>query len=125
MKFSTLLQHVTPHRNTLVLIVLLLLAGSIVSLANPWIAGQLTRSILMPGESLHGPQVILLAWLGLLAVRSLLGFSSQYLVGITAEAMSARLRNRVYEHLQILPLAYHQERRQDYFGASGLRSAHR
>ena len=92
MKFSTLLQHVTPHRNTLVQIVLLLLAGSIVSLANPWIAGQLTRSILLPEESLHAPQLILLAWLGLLAVRSLLGFSTQYLVGITMEAMSARLR---------------------------------
>ena len=112
MKFTTLLQHVTPHRSTLVLIVLLLLAGSVISLVNPWVAGLLTYSILTPAKSAYAPQIILLAWLGLLAVRSVLSFATQYTVGVTAETMSARLRSRVYEHLQVLPLAYHQDRRQ-------------
>ncbi len=92
---------------------MLLLAGSAVTLANPWIAGQLTQSILDgPKSQLPAFQLILLAWFALIAVRSFLTFASSYLVGSTGALMAARLRTRVYEHLQILPLAYYQERRQ-------------
>ena len=112
LKYSKLLQIVTPHRNTLLLILALLLAGSVIALANPWIAGLLTQSILNGEESsLPSFQFILLAWFGLLIIRSLLGFASSYLVGSTGETMAARLRSRVYEHLQILPMTYYQDQR--------------
>jgi len=112
MKFTALLQHVTPHRNTLIFIVLLLLLNSAVSLANPWLAGLLTQSILEGSESgLPAFQIILLGWLVLLAIRSLLGFATSYLVGSTGVTMSARLRSRVYEHLQILPMGYYHDRK--------------
>jgi FeS assembly ATPase SufC len=112
LKYGSLLHVITPHRSTLLLILLLLLAGSLVSLANPWIAGQLTQSIL-DGPEAHLPsfQLILLAWFVLLIIRSLLGFASSYLVGSTGERMAARLRSRVYEHLQILPMTYYQDQR--------------
>ena len=113
MKYSTLLNYITPHRNTLVLIVLLLLASSLLSLANPWIAGKLTESVISgPDSGLPAFQFILLAWLGLIAIKGLLSFTTSYLVGSTGAQTGARLRARVYEHLQILPLAYYQERRQ-------------
>jgi ABC-type multidrug transport system fused ATPase/permease subunit len=112
LKYSALLAIVTPHRRTLLLILALLLADSAVALANPWIAGLLTKSILENATgTLPSFQWILLAWFGLLAVKSLLGFASSYLIGATGAGMAARLRTRVHDHLQILPLGYHQERK--------------
>ena len=94
------------------LILALLLADSAAALANPWIAGLLTKSILEGEQSaLPAFQLILLGWFALLAIKSLLGFASSYLVGSTGADMAARLRSRVYEHLQILPLAYYQDRK--------------
>jgi ABC-type multidrug transport system fused ATPase/permease subunit len=110
-KYSALLQLVTPKRQTLLLILLLLLLGSAISLANPWIAGLLTETLL------NGPQTgkpdlktILLAWLGLVAVRGLIGFCSQYYISITGERMLAGLRSRIFDHLQFLPLGYFHDR---------------
>jgi ATP-binding cassette subfamily B protein len=112
LKYSALLYIVTPHRRTLLLILLLLLANSAAALASPWMAGLLTKSILGGNESgLPAFQLILLAWLALLAVKSLLSFSTSYLIGGTGENMAARLRSRVYEHLQILPMAFYHEKR--------------
>ena len=112
MKYSHLLNIVTPHRGTLFLILALLLAGSAVALANPWIAGKLTQSIIGgPQPDLPSFQLILLGWFALLAFKSLLGFGSSWLVGSTGETMAARLRSRVYEHLQILPMTYYQDQR--------------
>ncbi|MFC1695161.1 ABC transporter ATP-binding protein [Pseudomonadota bacterium] len=112
LKYGSLLHIVTPHRKTLVLILALLLAGSLASLANPWIAGKLTQSILGGAQpDLPSFQLILVGWFLLLAIKSLLGFASSYLVGSTGENMAARLRSRVYEHLQILPMTYYQQQR--------------
>ena len=94
------------------LILLLLLADSAAALASPWMAGLLTKSMLGGNESgLPAFQLILLAWLALLTVKSLLSFCTSYLIGGTGENMAARLRSRVYEHLQILPMAFFHEKR--------------
>ena len=112
MKYSALLYIITPQRRILLLILVLLVADSAAALASPWIAGMLTKSLLGGDESgLPAFQLILLAWFGLLAIKSLLGFSSSFLIGGTGENMAARLRSRVYEHLQILPMAFYQEKR--------------
>lgn len=93
------------------LIVLLLVLGGVISLANPWIAGQLTANIFDPESSRFSLRFILLTWTALLLLRALLGFANQYLIGITGEEMAAALRNRVYEHLQVLPMDYYQQRK--------------
>lgn len=111
MKFSTLLKYVTPHRRTLMLIMVLLVLGGIISLANPWIAGQLTANIFDPESTRFPLRLILLTWTALLLLRALLGFANHYLIGVTGEEMTAALRNRVYEHLQVLPMAYYQQRK--------------
>jgi ABC-type multidrug transport system fused ATPase/permease subunit len=112
-KFSGLLQYITPHRNTLIAIVAVMLLASAFSLASPWIAGQLTGIALgEPDVLFDSVGVLFTAWVGLMVANSLLGFTSSYLVGTTGEAMAARLRSRIYEHLQVLPLPYHQERSQ-------------
>ena len=99
MKFAILLQYLTPHRRVLLLILSLLFIGSLVSLVNPWIAGQLTK-IMMGGESYFpNLQLMLLAWLALIAVKSVLTFATEYMIGSTGETITAMLRTRLYDHL--------------------------
>lgn len=112
MKFTKLLQTITPHRSTLILVVVILLADSVAALAQPWIAGKLTTALLdQEGLNFEVIQLILLAWLGLVAAKSLLSFCSSYLIGSTGVKMAARLRKRVYEHMQMLPISYFHQRR--------------
>jgi len=112
LKFTTLIQFVTPQRTRLAAIVCILLAGSVVALAQPWLAGELARVIIGQTEGwMTTVKLILLVWLVLLMVRSLINFAGTWLIGATGEDMGAQLRARAYDHLQILPLAWHQERR--------------
>jgi len=112
MKFSLLLQYITPHRHVLLAVVGLLLAGSALSLAQPWLAGELTGILLESDKRITwSVQNILLLWLGLIILRSILGFFTQYTIGSTGEEMTARLRSRLYQHLQALPLGYYQKQR--------------
>lgn len=108
MKFTRLLHYVTPHRGTLVLVLVMLLADSLAALAQPWIAGRLTDATLGGGggNDFVAIQKILLFWLLLITVKSILNFFSSYQIGSTGEKMSARLRKRIYEHVQVLPISY-------------------
>ena len=113
MKFARLLQYITPHLTTLLLVLVLLTADSLAALAQPWIAGKLASAALDGGggNDFIAIQKILLLWLGLITVKSILSFCTSYLVGTTGERMAARLRKRVYEHMQVLPIGYFQSRR--------------
>jgi ABC-type multidrug transport system fused ATPase/permease subunit len=113
MKFARLLQYISPHLATLLLVLVLLTVDSLVALAQPWIAGKLASAALGGGggNDFVAIQKILLMWLGLITVKSILGFCTSYLVGTTGEKMGARLRKRVYEHMQVLPIGYFQSRR--------------
>jgi len=112
MKFSVLLHSLTPHRWVLVAILGLLLAGSLVSLLNPWIAGQFTNALIGNNEYfLSSIQMILLLWCGLIALKSVLSFATQYLMGATGETITANLRTRLHDHLQALPMDYFHHQR--------------
>ncbi len=112
MKFTRLLQTITPHRNTLLMVLLLLVADSLAALAQPWIAGKLTTAALA-GDAIDFIviQKILLLWLLLITLKSIINFFSSYLVGTTGEKMATKLRQRVYEHMQVLPISYFHARR--------------
>jgi len=94
-------------------LVALLLAGSVASLANPLFAGKVTEVLLADPNSSHQPVgTILLAWLLLLVIRAIIGTATGYLIATTGESISAELRSRVYWHMQALPLHWLQERKQ-------------
>lgn len=121
LRYAQLLRFITPHRHTLLAVVLLLLAVTAANLANPLFAGKLTELLLiesgaepdaLPGAATLSVGTLLAAWLGLLTARAALRVGSGYLVGSTGARMAADLRCRVYEHMQILPLAWHQQRKQ-------------
>jgi len=97
----------SPYRRALSSAVLLLLCESLVMLAMPWIAGQVAQTLLS-GEV---PGRLLLAWLGLLTVQAGLAFGNGLLLGSTSARVVTDLGSRVYDHLQSLPLSWHQERK--------------
>jgi len=112
MKFTRLLSVISPPRKTLAACLLLLVAGSFINLLNPWIAGQLTSHILgAEGGFFDSLQILIMFWVGLLMLRSALGFATAYITGRTAEEVLARLRSRLYEHLQLLPVSYYDEQK--------------
>ncbi len=111
MKFSGLLRFITPHRRVLFAILGLLLLGSFASLLNPWIAGQFTGTLIGDVDAHFGIHSILLAWLGLIAFKSVLAFATQYLIGGTGQTITANLRSRLYDHLQALPLSYYHQQK--------------
>ncbi|MEH6589998.1 MAG: ABC transporter ATP-binding protein [Halioglobus sp.] len=111
MKFSVLLAYITPHRNTLLGILALLFVGSVISLANPWMAGLLTSSALGDSDYALDTPLLLGLWVVLMALRSVLGFVTSYSIGSTGERITAEMRRRLYQHLQALPVGYYQQRR--------------
>jgi len=112
LEFSRLVKFVSPYKGTLLLAMVLMLGTSVLSLANPWIAGRFTESLL--SESVHinySYRQILLLWLVVLAGQGLLTFGNRYLNGNTGEAILSQLRLRIYDHLQALPLDYFHHRK--------------
>lgn len=95
------------YRPQLVWTMLLLLAQSAVLLAMPWLAGRFSAALLA-ARPVTG---ILLGLFALVAAQALL----TYLVGTrmqaTATAMIADGCTRLFDHLQSLPLGWHQDRR--------------
>lgn len=97
-----------PHLPALLLALCLMLVQSVATLAQPWLAGVVTNR-LMFGQGYSG-----LLWLlfGLVTAQAALG----YVIAVQLQSVSGRLvadaGSVVYAHLQSLPLAWHQERRQ-------------
>jgi ABC-type multidrug transport system fused ATPase/permease subunit len=106
--FRLLIDYVTPHRRTLGAALLMMLGASATSLMTPWLAGRFTEAIL--DDSSFGQ--LLFLWAGVLLLQSLLGFGNGYLLSRSGAQMLSRLRTRLYDHLQSLPMDwYHQRRR--------------
>jgi ATP-binding cassette, subfamily B, bacterial len=105
--FRIVMTTITPHQNVLLVIVGLLVLNSLLSIAGPWLAGKLTASLLVPGSTRYSGVQILAIWFALMSLRAVLSFFSQYRIGFTGEHMATALRNRLYEHMQALPLGYH------------------
>lgn len=112
MKFTRLLSVISPPGKTLAVCLLLLVASSFLNLLNPWLAGQLTGQILGSKDVFFSSlRLLILCWVGLLIMRTVLGFTTAYITGRTAEEVLARLRSRLYEHLQLLSVSYYDEQK--------------
>ena len=94
-----------------------MLCESGIALLSPWLAGRFAEVMLAPSTISVLPsfglslQQILLCWLVVLALKAILSFTNQYLLGRTSEVMLAQLRSRLYDHLQSLPLGWFHERK--------------
>ena len=96
-----------PSRGAAMAIVALQSLLAALMLAMPWFAAGVVRELL----ATHVPTGLMLAWLGALGACALLEFGTG-LLSLRLEArIAAELGCRTYDHLQSLPLQWHQERR--------------
>ncbi len=111
-ELRSLLADAIPHRWPLAIASILMLAKSAIALTVPWLAGQLTLTLLgAAGGAFASSQAIFLLMVLVFAVQALLSIGDSFLLARTGEHIVSALRVRVYDHLQSLPLAYHQDRR--------------
>ena len=110
MQLRNLLTYAAPYRWHLTLVAVLMLASSAVTLAVPWLAGQMLGGIISDQGQAFGA---LVGWLLLaLVLITLLKIIVANLSGSISARLLADLRQRIYDHLQSLPLAFHQAHRQ-------------
>ena len=93
-----------PYRSIAFAAVALQLGTGVLLLAMPWFAGQVARSLLQ--GVVPGP--LLLAWLLMLAAGALLEIGSGLVTGKVGARVAADLGGRIYDHLQSLPMRWHQ-----------------
>lgn len=106
-----LIAHAMPYRWPLIWASVLMLAQSLASLTVPWLAGELTATLLgAEGRMFASSQPIFLLMLLVFAVQSALSIGDGYLLSRTSERIVSALKVRVYDHLQSLPLGYHYQR---------------
>ncbi|MEM1153593.1 MAG: ABC transporter ATP-binding protein [Pseudomonadota bacterium] len=109
--FRLILGYITPHRRVLLAVLVLLVLGSALSLANPWMAGLLTTNLTEPLSATSSKSSLLMIWMVLMILNALVSFASQYYIGSIGAQMTAEMRRRIYQHLQALPVAYYHQRR--------------
>jgi ATP-binding cassette subfamily B protein/subfamily B ATP-binding cassette protein MsbA len=110
MGISALLSLVRPYQRRLTLVVVLLLLGSIASLALPWLAGQLLGGVL--GEDAISISLVVTLLLLTLILLTGISIRSAIFTSAVATRIEADLRARIYDHLQRLPLAFFDQSRQ-------------
>ena len=96
-----------PYRWRLLFTMVLLLAQSATLLAMPWLAGQFSAALLQE----RPVAVILLVLFGLVAAQALLSWCLGVRMQSVAMGLIADGCSRLFDHLQSLPLGWHQDRR--------------
>ena len=104
--FLDLLAKMRPDSSALILVLLVMLLQSVVSLAMPLFAGHFAQTVFV-GQPVSG---WLLGLFWLVVAQSLLGYFSSVRAGKIALDMVARLGKASFDHIQLLPLLWHQER---------------
>ena len=96
----------------MVALVGLLLVENLFSLLSPWLAGQFSEVLLHGAAKIPlSYRQILLAWLCLILFQAILSYYSRIISGVASEQMVIKLRNKLYAHLQELPVTYYHERK--------------
>ena len=102
-----LLKQTRPYRAKVWFAVFLLVLESAVLLAMPWFAGQVAASLLERQVPTH----LLLWWLLIMAAQAGISMGQRFLMGSIHQRITADLGMRLYDHLQALPLPWHQQRK--------------
>lgn len=109
MNLRALLQLAAPYQKSLITVGMLTVGSSLVLLAIPWLAGHMIGGIISQAATLGRLVSLLLLALVTLA---LLNIAVSIVSATTSAQILADLRMRVYEHLQRLPLGFHENHRQ-------------
>ena len=107
---TRLLTLLRPHRGRFAVAVVTLLAGSLLSLAYPKVAGYVVDAG-MAERSTHDLDRIVLILLGVFAVHAVLVWFRHYSMSWLGERVVADLRAMTFDRIVRLPLAWFHERR--------------
>ena len=108
MRLRQLLGFGGAYRTELAVLVTLTTAGSLLMLAIPWLAGHMLGGIVAGDGQAQGRVVGLLVLC--LAAVALLNFITVNQMTTTGARVLADLRERIYDHVQRLPMSYHDGR---------------
>lgn len=107
MTVRSLLGFAHAHRSALLLMAVLSLASSVVMLALPWLGARMISGIVV--EKAPAGQIVMLLIAALVALAAL-NFTTVYISSAAAARILAELRVRILTHLQLLPVAFHNDR---------------
>lgn len=110
MELRVLLSFAAPYRYRLLAAGLLMFLNSLATLTIPWLAGRLVGGAI--GGNPTDLKWLVAVLLAAMALVALLNFWVGWVSSATAARLLADLRLRVYEHLQCLPLVFHENHRQ-------------
>src|SRR5262245_319840 len=110
MEFGRLLGYAFPYWRNLVLVSFFMILETAAALVIPWLGGKFAGDLLDARQPDLTP--IVFALLAVLALQAALRFASGFVSTSTADRLLADLRVRVYDHLQALPIEFHQQRQQ-------------
>ncbi|HMB43019.1 MAG TPA: ABC transporter ATP-binding protein, partial [Luteimonas sp.] len=96
-----------PYRLRLLVVLACMMAQSLFALTTPWLAGRFSSALL----SERPVATLLLLWLGVIATQAWLGYAVAVRSQQVASHLVADASTRVFDHLQSLPLDWHNERR--------------
>lgn len=102
-----LLKQTRPYQGRVWFAVFLLILESALLLAMPWFAGQVAAELL----ARQVPTGLLLSWLFIMAAQAGISMGQRFLMGGIHQRITADLGMRLYDHLQALPLPWHQQRK--------------
>lgn len=104
--YHFLLNLLRPYRRALLVAMSLMLLQSLAMLANPWLAGCFSTAIFQHRAVVH----LLQAWFALIVFQSVLGYAVATGLQKVTVKLIADASIRVFDHLQSLPLHWHQDR---------------
>jgi ABC-type multidrug transport system fused ATPase/permease subunit len=106
-KFAFFVRLLRPQRGRVLAAMAVATGESLLMLSLPWFAGQVAAGLLAAELS----PSLLGAWVLVLAVQTVLTIANARVLGALGARLGAELGTRVFEHLQSLPLRWHQARR--------------
>ncbi|WP_305967627.1 MULTISPECIES: ABC transporter ATP-binding protein [unclassified Mameliella] len=109
MKLARVLQFGTAYKGRLALALALQMLETGIALAIPWVGGRLVGGLIDSAEI--GVGAIVLALIGLIALRTALRIANGLALLTTTQRILADMRTRLYDHFQSLPVRYFQNRR--------------
>ena len=109
MKLTRVLQFGTAYKGRLVLALALQTIETGIALAIPWVGGRLVGGLIDSAEI--GIGAIVLALIGLIALRTALRIANELALLTTAQRILADMRTHLYGHIQSLPVRYFHNRR--------------
>ncbi len=110
LSFGRLWGMIRPHRWPVFVATGLMLVGSAVGLAIPWMAGQVV-DVAIDETSTASLRNVVLGLIGVFAAIGVLGATEHYLLGAAGARLMRSLRQQVYDHLTSLSPAFFSERR--------------